>query len=96
MAFSWDGLIQQLVECEKLTLTAKRAGDKGLEQAQAKINMMTTRLAETTIAHEEEMQEMETLSNRQLREIEAKSGKEKEVFQKAKEKAAAATFCHLH
>jgi hypothetical protein len=89
MAFSWDGLMEQLGECKKATIAANRAGDKGVEQAQSKINAMTARLAETTYEHQKEMEEMERLSNGQLRDVEAKAEKESRSVREGKEKAVA-------
>lgn len=79
--------MEELCKCEKETIAVKRTGNKGVEQAQAKINAMTTRLAETTLDHEKEMEEMGNLSNKQLRDVEAKAEKEARVFIEAHEEA---------
>jgi len=73
---AWGYLLEQLSNCEKARIVAERTGQKGVEQAEAKIMAVTQRIAEVQMEFEKQLQEVRDTSEDQLQEVRTKAEKE--------------------
>jgi chromosome segregation ATPase len=84
---AWGYLLEQLSNCEKARTVAERTGQKGVEQAEAKIMAVTQRIAEVQMEFEKQLQEVRDTSEDQLQEVRTKAEKEVAKAQATQEKA---------
>lgn len=84
---AWGYLLEQLSNCEKARTVAERTGQKGVEQAEAKIMAVTQRIAEVQLEFEKQLQEVRDTSSDQLDEVRSKAEKEVAKAKVAQENA---------